>query len=113
MRQRRTGSVLLLLLVVLVVVYRIVATLALDTIQTRTSRGRGGVRIRLGEVVRGARVSRGGCRRVLVLVELRCRGDGGCVAQLRRRKRYQTTWRRSRQVGRLVHVARWYPAKRK
>jgi len=100
MRQRRTGSVLLLLLVVvLVVVYRIVATLALDTIQTRTSRGRGGVRIRLGEVVRSARVSRGGCRRVLVLVELRCRGNGGCVAQLRRRKRYQTTWRRSRQVG--------------
>lgn len=112
MRQRRTGSVLLLLLV-LVVVYRIVATLALDTIQTRTSRGCGGVRIRLGEVVRGTRVGRGGCRRVLVLVELRCRGDGGCVGQLRRRKWYQTTWRRSRKVGRLVHIARWYPAKRK
>lgn len=113
MRQRRTGSVLLLLLVVLVVVYRIVATLALDTIQTRTSRGRGGVRICLGEVVRSARISRSGCRRVLILVELRCRGDGGCVAQLCRWKWYQTTWRRSSQVGRLVHVARWYPVKRK
>lgn len=92
-QHRRAAAVVLL-----VVVYQPVAVLALDTFQTHTSSGCAGIRIGLGEIVRCPRIGGGRRGNVLILVELRRRSHGRGVGQLRGRKRYQTTWRGSRQV---------------